>query len=181
MWDFYIRRSPRETQERLGLVRPTTQQLFVGTVWIVVLVVLQGIAGFIWTLIDSSQAELLEGISSDLLGNMDTVVEWAVLAAATGTGEEILFRGALQPSFGLVFTSLLFATAHVQYGITPVTFVVFVIGLILGLIRPSIQHNHLNLCPFWLQFYLRYVKLNRLAIRGNSGMTKVGILEPFLL
>lgn len=70
-----------------------------------------------------------------VVGNIDTVVEWALLAGATGVGEELLFRGAVQPIFGIGFTSFLFATAHVQYGITPVTFVVFIIGIILGLIR----------------------------------------------
>ncbi|PID85692.1 MAG: hypothetical protein CSB13_06780, partial [Chloroflexi bacterium] len=131
----YIRRSPSETQKRLGLVRPTRYQLLMGTCWIIVLVILQFIVGLMWALLDSSQAELLKGISSELLGDMDTIAEWALLAVATGTGEEILFRGALQPGFGILFTSLLFAAAHIQYGITPATFVVFVIGLILGMIR----------------------------------------------
>lgn len=131
----YTRRSPGETRTRLGLERPTHRQLLVGTAWIMVLVMLQAIAGGIWMIMDSSQAELLEGISNELLGDIDTVLEWTVLAAATGTGEELLFRGAIQPLFGIGLTSFLFATAHVQYGITPVTFVVFIIGIILGLIR----------------------------------------------
>jgi hypothetical protein len=131
----YTRRSPEETRTRLGLERPTKRQLLIGTGWIMVLVVLQGFAGAIWMMLDSSQAELLEGISSELLGDIDTVVEWALLAGATGVGEELLFRGAIQPIFGIGVTSFLFATAHVQYGITPVTFVVFIIGIILGLIR----------------------------------------------
>jgi membrane protease YdiL (CAAX protease family) len=131
----YMRRTPEETRQRLGLERPTSRQLMIGLVWIMVLVILQAIGGAIWMLLDSSQAELLEGISSDLLGDIDTIWEWILLAVATGTGEEILFRGALQPVFGVGITSLLFATAHVQYGITPVTFIVFIIGIILGLIR----------------------------------------------
>ena len=131
----YTRRSPGKTRQRLGLEWPTGRQLLIGVGWIGVLVFLQGLAGAIWMLIDSSQAELLEGISSELLGNIDTVGEWLLLAAATGIGEELLFRGAIQPIFGIGVTSFLFATAHVQYGITPVTFIVFVIGIILGLIR----------------------------------------------
>ncbi|MBE2221742.1 MAG: CPBP family intramembrane metalloprotease [Anaerolineae bacterium] len=131
----YTRRSPGETRTRLGLERPTGHQILVGTAWIMVLVMLQAIAGGIWMLMDSSQAELLEGISSELLGDIDTVLEWALLAGATGVGEELLFRGAIQPIFGLGVTAFLFATAHVQYGITPVTVIVFIIGIILGLIR----------------------------------------------
>ncbi|MBK8985511.1 MAG: CPBP family intramembrane metalloprotease [Chloroflexi bacterium] len=131
----YTRRSAPDVRQRLGLFRPTLKQLITGVGWIFVLVMLQAIGGAVWSLIDSSQAELVEGISSELLGDMDTFAEWLLLAAATGIGEELLFRGALQPVFGLGFTSLLFAFAHVQYGFTPVTLVVFIIGIILGLIR----------------------------------------------
>ncbi len=131
----YIRRTPQEARWRLGLMRPTLQQLLIGIGWIVVLVVLQALGGALWTLIDSSQAKLVENISGELLGNIDTFGEWLLLALATGLGEELLFRGALQPAFGLGFTALLFAFAHVQYGLTPVTLVVFVIGIVLGLIR----------------------------------------------
>ncbi|NHZ72781.1 MAG: CPBP family intramembrane metalloprotease [Aquificales bacterium] len=131
----YTRRSPGEIRQRLGLERPSRRQLLIGVGWIMLLVLMQSIAGAIWMLLDSSQAELLEGISSELFGDIDTVVEWVLLAAATGVGEELLFRGAIQPVFGIGVTSFLFATAHVQYGITPITFVVFMIGIILGLIR----------------------------------------------
>jgi len=131
----YMRRNPAEARRRLGLMRPTLRQLLTGIGWIIVLVLVQAIGGALWTLIDSSQAELVENISGELLGNIDTFAEWLVLAAATGLGEELLFRGALQPVFGLGFTALLFAFAHVQYGLTPVTLVVFVIGIVLGLIR----------------------------------------------
>lgn len=131
----YIRRSPQAARQRLGLVRPTAHQLWVGVGWIVILVILQSIGGALWTLMDSSQAELVESLNQALLGNMDTIAEWLVLAAATGFGEEILFRGALQPILGLGFTSFLFALAHVQYGITPVTVIIFIIGIVLGFIR----------------------------------------------
>ena len=131
----YTRRNPQDARLRLGLTRPTLQQLLIGIGWIIVLVLLQALGGALWTLIDSSQAELVENISGELLGNIDTFGEWLLLAAATGLGEELLFRGALQPVFGLGLTSLLFAFAHVQYGFTPVTLVVFVIGIVLGLIR----------------------------------------------
>ena len=131
----YTRRSPGETRQRLSLERPTRRQLLIGMGWIMILVLMQSVAGLLWTLIDSSQAELLEGISSELFGDIDTIMEWFLLAAATGVGEELLFRGAVQPVFGIGVTAFLFATAHVQYGISPITFVVFIIGVILGLIR----------------------------------------------
>lgn len=131
----FIRRDMQATLKRLGLVRPTTSQLLVGLAWIAVLVFMQGLAGGLWALLNPDLAATLEGLNESLLGDFDTVGEWLLLALASGIGEEILFRGAIQPAFGLGITSLLFAVVHVQYGFTPITVVVFLIGIILGLIR----------------------------------------------
>jgi len=62
-----------------------------------------------------------------------------IFAVLAGVGEETLFRGALQPRFGIVVTAALFAMVHVQYGFTPILGMVFVHGLGYGLIR-----RHLN-------------------------------------
>ncbi|MCX6043262.1 MAG: CPBP family intramembrane metalloprotease, partial [Caldilinea sp.] len=51
---------------------------------------------------------------------------------AAGIGEEALFRGALLPRFGRVYTALLFALLHSNYGITLSTVVVLLLGLMLG-------------------------------------------------
>ena len=47
----------------------------------------------------------------------------------------MLFRGALQPIFGIVPTSLIFAVSHVQYGLSPATLTVFLLSVVLGIIR----------------------------------------------
>lgn len=62
-----------------------------------------------------------------------------IFAAMAAAGEETLFRGALQPKFGIVLTAALFAMIHVQYGTTPILGMVFVHGLVYGLLR-----RHLN-------------------------------------
>ncbi|MDX1416091.1 MAG: CPBP family intramembrane glutamic endopeptidase [Candidatus Promineifilaceae bacterium] len=129
------RRNLNQIYERLGLVRPTLEQLLYGLVVIVVLIGIQWAIGIIWVLLDPEQAAALTEVNEILLGNVDTVGEWFILAFASGVGEEILFRGALQPIFGIVGTSLLFAIVHVQYGLTPITAAVFIIGLVLGILR----------------------------------------------
>jgi len=131
----FTRRNLRAVQLRLGLTRPTGRQLLVGTRWIVALVIVQWIFGAISAMLDPGQDKLLEEISGSLLGEIDTVWEWLLLALTTGIGEEMLFRGALQPVLGLSFTSALFAIAHIQYGITPITIAVLIIGYALGVIR----------------------------------------------
>ncbi len=48
----------------------------------------------------------------ELLGSLDTP-SVAVLALASGVGEEVLFRGAAQPTLGLLPTALLFGVLHI--------------------------------------------------------------------
>lgn len=59
-----------------------------------------------------------------------------VLALASGTAEELLFRGALQPALGLVVTSLLFGAVHFvpSRRLLPWTAWAAVMGLLLGLL-----------------------------------------------
>jgi len=130
-----IRRDGAALNQRLGLLRPTARQLWTGVRWMIFFVFLQGCIGATWALLAPEQAQQLSGINEALLGNFDTVGEWFVLAAAAGLGEELLFRGALQPIFGIVPTSLIFAISHVQYGLSPATLTVFLLSVVLGIIR----------------------------------------------
>jgi membrane protease YdiL (CAAX protease family) len=119
----------------MGLKRPTSRELLGGVGWIILLVILQIIAVYLWTTLNPEQAATLEDINSSLLGDFDTVWEWLLIALAAGIGEEILFRGAIQPVFGLWFTSIIFAVIHVQYGFSPVTVFIILLAVILGIIR----------------------------------------------
>lgn len=131
----FIRRDSTALNQRLGLMKPTGKQIWTGIRWMIFFVFLQGCISVTWALFDSAQVEQLSGINEALLGNFDTVGEWFLLAAAAGLGEEILFRGALQPILGLIPTSFIFAISHVQYGLTPATLTIFLFSLVLGIIR----------------------------------------------
>lgn len=129
------RRRNKALNERLGLMRPTTAQLWTGVRWMVFFVFLQAVIGATWTLLSPDEAQQLGALNETLLGDFDTVWEWFLLAAAAGIGEELLFRGALQPVFGIFLTSVVFALSHVQYGFTPATLTVFLLSVVLGIIR----------------------------------------------
>jgi len=130
-----VRRQGWKLLDRLGLQWPTRHQLRKSLRWILLLLALQWLAAIILQLSNPQQAEALNELNTLLLENMDTPAEWFLLAISAAIGEEILFRGALQPVFGLWATSFLFAMAHIQYGFTLATILVFVIGVALGLIR----------------------------------------------
>jgi membrane protease YdiL (CAAX protease family) len=131
----FTRRNSEQLNRRLGLERPAWPQLFVGVRWMLLFVVVQAIVSALWALIDPQQAEVLGELNEALLGNFDTVWEWLALSIAAGLGEELLFRGALQPVLGLWPTALVFSVAHLQYGFTPATLTIFLFGLVLGIIR----------------------------------------------
>lgn len=130
-----IRRDLTEVNERLGLAWPTRNQMVLGAGTIGVLIALQWMIGAVWALLDPEQAAFLSEVNESLLAGFDSAGEWLILAVAAGIGEEVLFRGAIQPRFGIIFTSLLFAMVHVQYGLTPITLAVLLLAIILGVLR----------------------------------------------
>ena len=62
--------------------------------------------------------------------------EITLLALASGLGEELFFRGALQPVLGLLLTSLIFGALHIgpKKVFLAWTFWAFVMGLLFGAI-----------------------------------------------
>ena len=65
-----------------------------------------------------------------------TAVLFALLiGVGAGLGEETLFRGAVQPVLGILPTSVLFASMHVQYGPSLLLGYIFVLSVGLGYLR----------------------------------------------
>ncbi|MGN6758318.1 MAG: lysostaphin resistance A-like protein, partial [Thermomicrobiales bacterium] len=62
-----------------------------------------------------------------------------IIGLTAGIGEEILFRGAIQPRFGIAVTALAFAVAHTQYGFSFAIAGVFVTGIVLGYERKTMN------------------------------------------
>ena len=57
-----------------------------------------------------------------------------LIGLSAGIGEELLFRGALQPRYGIVLSSVLFALLHSQYGFSFITLSTFLLGCTFGLL-----------------------------------------------
>jgi uncharacterized protein len=126
--------------QRLGISMPTLRQTAlgfgVGLVLVPMVVALEYLASLFGVQADQD----VERLTEELLGALFKS-PWGIvtLGLAAALGEEPLFRGAAQPKFGLVLTSVLFALVHSNYGITLSTAIVFALGLALGLLR--IRHN----------------------------------------
>ena len=136
---FVVRRDWPALVERLGLRPLSRRQVVRAIAWVAPLVALQWGAGALWLLLAPDQVELFETVQGTLLADIDSWWEWLLLAVATGIGEEILFRGAIQPRFGLWPTVILFTIAHTQYAFSPATAVIAILAYILGRLRQ--QHG----------------------------------------
>ncbi|MCD6288928.1 MAG: CPBP family intramembrane metalloprotease, partial [Anaerolineae bacterium] len=131
----WTRRSLGEVARRLGFRRPSTDMWLASAGLIALLMGLDVTWTYVWGWLDPEGLKTVGQVSKVLFGKMLNVPGALSIGITAALGEEIIYRGALQPRFGLVLTALLFAVSHVQYGITPATLEVFVIGLILGVVR----------------------------------------------
>lgn len=76
--------------------------------------------------------EVLENDTALRIAKSLTVGGAIALAVASGLGEEIFFRGFLQPRLGNLLTSTVFALPHFGYGSVSEVVVVFALSLCLG-------------------------------------------------
>ena len=130
------RRSLADTLQRLAIVVPSVRQVASGFgLGLLMVPIALGI--------EYASKQLGIGVSNDvqrlseqLIGPLGkSIAGILTLGLAAGIGEETLFRGAMQPRFGLLLTALLFGLLHSTYGLSLSTVVVVLLGLVLGLVR----------------------------------------------
>jgi membrane protease YdiL (CAAX protease family) len=132
----FVRRSPREAIERLGLLAPRQKRW-----WLVAILgigVFLGVAIGIETLanaISPSQQKQVSDVTNVLFSRFNNPAAIVFLGLVAGVVEETLFRGALLPRFGIIISAILFAALHTQYAVSFATLEVFVLGLGLGWLR----------------------------------------------
>jgi uncharacterized protein len=131
----FVRRRPTEALERLGLVRPTAWQI----------VLALGAAGLFFAfgigadalahVVTPGIARKVDSANQQLFGQLLDPFGIATIALSAGIAEEALFRGAMQPRLGILWTAFVFATVHTQYGLSLDAAAVFVLAIGLGLLR----------------------------------------------
>jgi len=132
----FVRRSPRETVERLGLLPPVRKRwwlvamLGIG-VFLAVAVGIEAVAN----VVSPSQQKEVTDVTSVLFSRFNNPAAIIFLGVLAGVVEETLFRGALVPRLGIIVSALLFAALHTQYAVSFATLEVFVLGLGLGWLR----------------------------------------------
>lgn len=161
---FKMRRSFGGTLNRLGLRLPTVWELFNAAGATFMVFAFAFFIGIVWqTTTPSDVIDEQQQLSGAIAMSIDTMFLGFMLAWTAAIGEEIAFRGALQPIFGLVPTSLIFVLIHIQYTLTPATLIIFVVALTFGWLRKRFNtttaitaHFLYNFIQVALLLYSRY-------------------------
>ena len=136
---FLFERDFRGSLKRLGIEAIEPRDVWISLGVVVIL--------FIVTILGSALTIAFQpGLEDQINKNLGTMTQdlssfsgALILGISAGLGEEILFRGAIQPRYGLVFTSIVFALLHVQYGFSFTILSIFGVSLILGYLRQRIN------------------------------------------
>lgn len=131
----FIRRTPRETWERLGLVRLTWRQVGLTVLLTILILAFYYGVDWIWRVVDPASYEMMNALQEVLYGGSRGLWKALLLSLTAGVTEELFFRGAVQSRFGFLLTAVFFTAAHVQYGFTLATVEVLGAALMLGWLR----------------------------------------------
>lgn len=155
-----IRRTIGQANARLGLARPTARTVLIACGFFFVAMVVNGIAGVLTQELQPGTSDEVEQGLQELTGEFQSPLGAVLIAVSAGIGEELFFRGALQPKFGIVLTSVCFALLHTNYGLSFITLGVFGMGMVFGWLRlkygtvaPMITHGLVNFVAVMVQTY----------------------------
>ena len=157
----FIRRGPAATLDRLGLVRPTPWQIVLGLGAAFVFFAFGNGMDALAHLVTPGTAQKVEAANQRLFGQLGSPIGIATIALSAGICEEALFRGALQPRLGILWTAIVFAAVHTQYGLSLDAIAVLILAIGLGLLRRQTNTTTSTAC---------HVVYNTLVGVGVSGV-----------
>ncbi len=164
----FIRRDLTRTFKRLGFRLPENKhyrQWFINGLKHLIIGAFVGFGMFwvqvglsiIWQLFASPETVAAQSAASQALFAALSGSLWLgfLVAFTAGVGEELLFRGALQPIFGNIIVSIFFVMLHSQYILTPASLIILIVSLVFGFLRshyttPAAMMAHFvyNFTPF---------------------------------
>ena len=141
---FGYRRNLRETLARLGYGPITLRQFGVVLLFIVGTLILSIAFDSLFAALQpelySRVGEVSEGlVSTEGFSPLAAILFGLLIGVGAAAGEETLFRGALQPALGIPLASVLWASLHVQYGLSVLLVYIFVISIGWGILRNRIN------------------------------------------
>jgi len=148
-----VRRNWRQAFQRLGLVWPSGRAVLVTLGVVLALFMYVALVTGLWMgLVSEETYEKQTEASEALSESVSTLGLAFTLAATAAVGEEIAYRGALQPVFGLWPTAIVFALTHAQYTLTPAWLIILGVAVVFGWLRQQYGTGAAMLAHFVYNF-----------------------------
>ncbi len=128
----WVERSLADASARLGLRMPTPKTVAIAVGFLILGFIVSAASGILTQIFQPELTENIDQVMGESLRAFQNPIGALAIGISAGVGEELLLRGALQPRFGIVLTSALFALLHTQYGFSWTILGLFGVGLLLG-------------------------------------------------
>ena len=159
----WVSRSGKEALRRLGLTKPSPLQIGIG----IFLIFASFYFDALWAIYThrlagqdlATELSYYNSATFTIAGSfVPSVILAMLITLCAGIGEEVLFRGALQPVFGILPAALLQGILHAEIGHNPIFIIkVTIWSIFMGLVRrytntttTIIAHVGLNLITIFL-------------------------------
>ena len=165
----FLRRHPNETLMRLGLRIPTLQEVTFGVGSAVIMFMFTLVLGLIWSLlVPPEQFADQTAASQQMTIAIGSMASALIVSLLVAVGEEIFFRGALQPIFGLWITSIFFTLLHIQYTLTPASVAILILALVLGVLRQRFNTTVAIITHFTFNFIQLALAILAASVVGGA-------------
>ncbi len=166
------RRRPRAVLDRLGITVPPAWQILLGIACAGAFYAFGLGAEALQRWLTPTVAAQVGSATSRLYQGVDTPLGIATIALVPAICEEALFRGALQPRLGMVWTAITFALLHTQYGLSIDELAVLVLAFGLGVLRRITNTTTSILCH---ALYNAITAVQVAAIWAGPGLALEGV------
>jgi membrane protease YdiL (CAAX protease family) len=153
-------RTGPEATERLGLRVPQLKTVLIGVAFVIPVMISNMIGGILTQILQPDLVDDLEKTLDSMTQGIQNPAGALLIGLTAGIGEELFFRGALQPRFGIVLTAAAFALMHQQYELSWVLVGMFGIGILLGIERKRygtaaaiVTHATMNIIAVMIQIW----------------------------
>jgi membrane protease YdiL (CAAX protease family) len=132
---YRIHRTGDEATQRLGITFPSLKTVAISVAMVIPCFAMSMIGSALTLAFQPDVVDNLEDTMDQMTNGLDNPIGALMIGLSAGIGEEVLFRGAIQPRYGIVIAALFWTTMHVQYDISFVLVGLFGVGILLGLQR----------------------------------------------
>ncbi|MBA2776853.1 MAG: CPBP family intramembrane metalloprotease [Chloroflexia bacterium] len=132
---YRVHRTGQEATRRLGLNIPDLKTVAISVGMVLPCFAVSLVGSALTVAFQPDVVDNLEETMEQLTSGLTNPIGALLIGLSAGIGEEVLFRGAIQPRFGIVIAALFWTSLHIQYDVSFVLLGLFGVGILFGVQR----------------------------------------------